>query len=672
MANNNESKHDVYFAAKEAEDTADILLDKAKTFFHRMQSNRHMDKIENMWRAYHGFYTDNNNNHEVSFSGENEELVDLPVNHFRNIAEHIHRIITSNRPVMQARAINTDYKSMAQTHLANGILEYYMREKGLENAFIKAAEMAVVLGAGYVKMSWNATSGDAYDLDPETGEFNYEGEIEFSNPSVYDVIVDGTKETWDNEWVMTRSYVNKYNLIAKFPELEDKIMGLETKDTILNRSFSIWSNDSTDDVPVYEFFHKRTEALPEGRYIQFVAPEIVLIDTEMPYREIPVFRVVPSEIMGTPYGYTPMFDVYPLQEAINSLYSVILTNESAFGVQNVFVKRGADLNIMNLEGAMNIIEGNEKPEPLNLTHTPPEIFKTLQELIGAAETLSGISSVTRGNPEASLESGAALAMVQSMSLQFLSGLQQQYVKMIEDGGTALIAILKDYANTPKLIALVGKHNRPLLKEFTGDMINAINRVVVDVGNPLASTTAGRVQMAEQLAQMKLLKNPSQYFQVINTGRLDAAYEGEFSELMLIKQENEALMVGDQIRATVIDQHSEHILEHKSVMADPELRKDMELVANVTAHIQEHIDFLRTTDPDLLMMIGEQPLNPPMAQGNPGMPQGMDNQQVLQGSNNSQVMGDKNMNPQPAAEPGMPEMPTPPAPFEGLPIDPSQM
>ncbi len=108
------------------------------------------------------------------------------------------------------------------------------------------------------------------------------------------------------------------------------------------------------------------------------------------------------------------------------------------------------------------------------------------------------------------------------------------------------------------------------------------------------------------------------------------------------------------------------------MADPELRKDMELVANVTAHIQEHIDFLRTTDPDLLMMIGEQPLNPPMAQGNPGMPQGMDNQQVLQGSNNSQVMGDKNMNPQPAAEPGMPEMPTPPAPFEGLPIDPSQM
>jgi len=665
-------KHELYFAAKEADETASILMDKAKTFFNRMEENKHLTKINNMWKAYHGFY--NQNSHEVSFTGEQEELVDIPVNHYRNIAQHMHRIITTNRPIMEARAINTDYKSLAQTTLANGILEYYMREKGLENCLIRAVEMAIVTGVGYIKMDWNATSGEAYDVDPETGEFNYEGELEFSNPSFYDVVVDGTKETWDNEWVLVRSFINRYNLVAKYPELEDKIMGVETKDTLVNRSFGIWSNDTTDDIPIYEFFHKKTEALPEGRYIQFVDKDIILLEADMPYKQIPVFRIVPSEIIGTPYGYSPMFDVYPIQEAINSLYSVILTNESAFGVQNVFVRRGSDLNITNLEGAMNIIEGNEKPEPLNLTQTPPEIFNTLNQMIQAAETISGISSVTRGNPEASLESGAALALVQSMSLQFLSGLQQQYVKLIEDTGTALIQILKDYANTPKLIALVGKHNKPLLKEFTGDMISAINRVIVDMGNPLSRSTAGRVQMAEQLAQMKLLKNPNQYFQVMNTGRLDSAYEGEMSELLLIKQENESLMLGEMVRASAVDQHSEHIMEHKSVIANPELRKDENLVANVTRHIQEHIELLRTTDPDLLMLLGEQPLNPPQQRGMPAPPnmEGMNNQQVLQGSNNAQVMGDQNMNPQMPSPAGMPDMPTPPAPFQNNPISPEQM
>jgi hypothetical protein len=82
---------------------------------------------------------------------------------------------------------------------------------------------------------------------------------------------------------------------------------------------------------------------------------------------------------------------------------------------------------------------------------------------------------------------------------------------------SLINILKDFAKSPKTVALVGKNNRPLLKEFTGEDIDAISRVIVSVGNPLARTTAGRVEMAEQMLQMGLIKNPKQYFQLLNTG-----------------------------------------------------------------------------------------------------------------------------------------------------------
>ena len=62
-------------------------------------------------------------------------------------------MITANRPSMDARAINTDAKSLSQTYLANGILDYYMREKHLEDALKKAVEMAVVMGSGYVKLA---------------------------------------------------------------------------------------------------------------------------------------------------------------------------------------------------------------------------------------------------------------------------------------------------------------------------------------------------------------------------------------------------------------------------------------------------------------------------------------------------------------------------------------
>lgn len=668
---------EMYFAAKEAEETAGILLEKSKSFYNMMESNHYLEKLTDMWRAYHGAYETGylGSSHQIEFTGEQGELVTLPVNHFRNLAQHIYVMITSNRPTMEARAVNTDYKSLAQTYLANGILDYYMREKHLEDAVKKAAEMAIVLGSGFIKLEWNATAGEIYDADEETGELDYEGEIEFSNLSPYDVVVDGTKESWDHDWVLVRGFKNRFDLMAKYPEHADRIQGLPSKGEDSSYRLGIWSNDDTDDVAIYEFYHRRSESMPEGRYILFVDCDIVLMDTPLPYRQVPIFRIAPSDIIGTPYGYTPMFDVYPIQEAINSLYSTILTNQNAFGVQNLFVPRGADIAVNTLEGAMNIIEGNAKPEPLNLTQTPAEVFKFLEVLIQSAETISGVNSVARGNPEASLKSGAALALVQSMALQFISGLQQSYVKLIEDVGTALVNILKDFATTPKVVALVGKNNRTFLEEFTGEQIAAINRVVVDVGNPLARTTAGRVQMAEQLLQMNLLKSPEQYFQVLNTGKLETAFEGEFNELLLVKSENERMMKGESVQATALDKHSLHIKEHKSVLADPDLRKDPELVQNVLAHIQEHIELLRTTDPDLLMLLGEQPLQDPMAaQMAPPVPQtplaGSPMEEMLsmpqgQAAPDASVVG--------PSGPGMlPQQPSPPAPFQNMPVTPEDM
>lgn len=673
--------NNMYFAAKKAEDTASILLERADSFFNILRSNAYLEKLAKSWSFYHGnFDRSVGYGHSVGFAGEQGELVTFPVNHFRNLAQHIYVMITSNRPIMEARAINTDYKSLAQTHLANGILEYYMREKRLEECIKKAAELSIVLGAGFVKLSWNASGGDIYDVDPDTGEAIRNGELEFTNLTPFDVVVDGTKESWDHEWIMCRTFQNRFDILAKYPELANKINALPSKSQSAVYRLAMFSNDATDDIPVYEFYHKPTAALPEGRYILFLSSECVLVDAKMPYRTLPIFRIAPSDILGTPYGYTPMFDIYPLQESINALFGSIMTNQNTFAVQNIFVKRGADINVNTLQGQMNIIEGNEKPEPLNLTETPAEVFKFLEMIIQNAETISGVNSVARGNPEASLKSGTALALVQSMALQFISGLQQSYVKLVEDVGTAVIQILKDFATTPKVVALVGKNNKPLLKEFTGEEIGSINRVMVDVGNPLSRTIAGRVQMAEQMLQMNLIKNPQQYEQVISTGRIESLYEGEISELMLIKSENEQLMEGNPIICSPLDKHQMHIMEHRAVLADPELRKDGTLAQLVLGHINEHLQFLRNTDPALLQLIGEQPLAPPapMMAGGPAQPpmppaNSMDGSVPAEMSTGSgQVVPGQQVQGPGVENVAMPSPATPAKPFQDLPVLATQM
>lgn len=650
-----------YFAAKPGDETASILMAKSRSFYNVLEANSYLEKLSRMWRAYHGaFDVSVGVGHQISFTGEQDELVRLHVNHFRNLAQHIYVMITANRPIMEARAINSDYKSMAQTYLANGILDYYMREKHLEDALKLAVEMAVVMGAGFIKMEWNATTGDVYDID-ENGIEIKEGEIEFSNLSPFDVVFDGTKESHKQDWYLVRTFKNRFDLMAKFPEVAEKIKGIPSKSDASVYRMALLSNDDTDDVPVYEFYHKKTEALPQGRYLYFVASDVVLMDTPLPYRVLPVFRVSAGEILGTPYGYSPMFDVFPIQQATDAMYSAIMTNNSANAVQNFFVPNGSDISIDSIHGGMNIITGNAKPEAINLTATAPETFKFLEMLVQAGETLSGVNSVARGQPEASLKSGTALALVQSMALQFVSGLQQSYVKLIEDSGSAVIQILKDYANTPKVVALVGKNQKMLLKEFTGEDLDSINRVVVDVGNPLARTTAGRVQMAQEMMQMGIIKDPTQYIQVMNTGRIDVMFEGDVSQQLLVRQENEWLSEGKNPPVSPFDIHAFHIQEHRSVLDNPDLRLNMEITKEVHDHIQDHIDKLTFTDPRILQLTGQQPLPPPGSPADMGQPPQGGQQQPKQGGQPKP----KGANPaetivgpdgQPMPLPSMPEVP----------------
>lgn len=673
--------NNTYFAADESEKAVSYLSTKAGNWFNHLYHNRYLDKIKKSWHSYHGAYfsEDGADGHEITFGGEQGEYVNFAVNHYRNIAQHMLVMVTSTRPAFQPRATNSDHKSQVQTYLAHGILEYYMREKRLERFIKRAVEYAIVLGSGFIKMEWNSTKGEIFDvIEPDEDDivgYNendepvdengrvlnsfpiYQGDVEFENLSPYDVVFDNTKETSDkHDWVLTRTFKNKYDIAAKYPEFRDAILNLRTKDQEQRGTRATLSYiDETVDVPVYEFFHRKTEALPQGRYLLYLDTDITLMDTPMPYRNLPVYRISPSDILGTPYGYTPMFDLLPMQDAVNTLYSTILTNQNAHGVQSILSARGNDVKVSQVSEGMNFIEYNPvagapnggRPEALNLTQTPGEIFNFLGMIEKAMETVSGVNSVARGNPEASLRSGNALALVQSQALQFLSGLSQSYVQLVEDLGTGLIHLIQDFAKAPRVAEIAGKSNRSKAQSFVGDDLKDVTRVLVDIGNPLATTTAGREQMASNLLQMGMIQSPEQYFSVLNTGKLESMLQGHNDELFLIKAENERLVDStSEIIAVDTDNHSLHIREHKTVLADPDARLDPELVARTLAHIQEHIDALREVNPDLLNIVGQQPLAP---QG--GTPANQPPQQPNQAPPNSQVMQDPQSTPA-----GMPTLP----------------
>lgn len=620
-----------YFATKPSNEIGQELESRIEKYVSTLEKYGHAKLWRKCYRAYHNSIRTGG---QLNRTGEQNEYTSINVNHFRNLLQHLIVMTTSQRPSFEARASNSDYKSQAQTILAQGLLDFYMREKRLERKLKDAVELAMQFGEGFIEVTWKVNGGEIYGEHPETGALIYEGDIDVNTYSPFDIIRDPFSHNSDVPWTIVRRWENRFDLAAEFPDLAEKIISESSVDIYANnRMMDTMITEGSENIPVYHFYHKPTAAVPKGRFVKFITQDTILLDGPLPYRNVPLYRIAGADIEDSPFGHTVAYDLLPLQEAIDGLYSTVVTNQSTFGVQNVLVPRGANLNHMQLSGGLNLIEYDAnigEPKALNLTDTPAEIFNFMAALEHTAETLSGVNSVSRGNPEASLKSGSALALVQSMSLQFNQGLQQSYAQLVEDVGTAIIELLRDYAKVPRIAMIAGRHNRGLMKEFTGDDLAQINRVVVDMGNPLTKTVAGKVNLAEQLLQNGLVKTPEEYIMVLNTGRLDPMIEGETAELLLIKSENEKLNEGVEVPVLITDDHRLHILEHRAVAASPEARDNPELVAALNAHLQQHIDALKYADPVILQLFGQPNVGGGVSQAEAGnVPAALDNTAPLE-------------------------------------------
>lgn len=623
-----------------------------------------------LWKTvYKHYYKAAKTRGKIWFSGEQNEFTNVDVADFRNILTHLKVMTTNQRPAFEPRATNTDTKSQAQTILCSGLLEYYQREREVDRYIDKATEFAIAFGDGFIGLDWDATAGKDYGTD-ERGKVIREGDLKCAVYHPIDVAFDVTRpRAMGQAWYIVRDFESRWDLAAKYAktpeeqqELADKLRAVASEDRTMESIYEYPEFEQSDIVPVHTFIHARTDALPAGRLVRYVSSDTILIDTELPFDELPMYRIAPSDQEGTPFGYTIAFDLLPLQEAIDRLASSVLTNQAAFGISNILIPVGSNLSSTDLGDGLNAITytpvGNAKPEPLNLTSTPAELFKFIENLREYIQVLSGVNSVARGQPEASLKSGAALALVQSMAIQFNSDLQRSYANLAADVGTGIVKILKRYARTKRVAMIAGKSNRSYMKAWTGSDLDRIDRVTVDLGNPLMRTTAGKVNMAEQLLGAGMIQTPDQYIQVLTTGKLEPLIEGKQAELMNIRSENETLSEGGQARAVATDNHALHIQEHKVVLSSVESRQDSTVVEATLSHIQEHLDLLRNTDPGLLILLGQQPIPPAMP------PQGA----PTPGGPPPELSGEMEAAPveQPGPQPQLPNMPV--NPLTGSPAD----
>lgn len=602
-----------YWASAPANEIAAHLQTRIDDYLHYLESSGVMEELRKSYKLFYG-----NSAIQEQINGQTT----MQVNHYASLVRSIHTMVTQNRPSFEARSINSDFESQATTILANGLLDYYLREKSLEEHLKRATELALFLREGWIVADWAVNSGEVYGVNPENGQPVHEGDVEYHTAGLLDIVRD-TKNKGEHIWYIVKKQKNKYDLAAQYPEMEQDILATKSTaadETRWSLSYINRSETSTDQVDVWTFYHAKTPAMPQGRIVAMVG-DTIIIDGPLPYKKPYVFCIKSNDAYQTAFGHSPAMDCIPLQDALDTCFSVALSNVNSFGVGNLVSEKGS-MAISQLRTGLLHLEhnkGSEPPHMLNMLQIPREIFDFANLLVHSQETISGVNSVARGNVEHQM-SGTAMALVAQQALTFSSGVQHSYNLLLEHVGSSLMELLQTYAVVPRIAFIAGKTKKSLMKEFKGQDLNGVSRIVVESSNALTKTTAGKVEIATNLLNSGLITTPEQYIQVVTTGNLEPLIERDSGQLMLIRKENELMTEGQMVSAIMTDNHSQHVLEHSTVLDDPEVRSNPQIVQAVLGHMQEHINLATTADPVLMTMLKQQPMAPPMPpQGNPALP-----------------------------------------------------
>lgn len=599
--------NDMYFAVRPTEEIGKYLEDKLLIYKKFLRDSGLLDELRKSYRLFYG---------STAIQEFDDGKTTMKVNHYGSLIRGIHTSVTSQRPAFQAMAINTDHKSQAETQLAAGLCDYYMRSKRLEEKLKSATEYALFLREGYITADWDVFGGNAYAVNPDTNKAVYEGDVLFEAHSITSVCRN-VQNYGEQDWYIITRQKNKWDLVAKYPELKDKILAVKVSKGRLSESLDLSYQISVDQsdndiIDVHTFIHRKTEAVPNGRMVSFVAYDAVMFDGPLPYDRPYVFQISSAKAFQTAFGHCSQMDLMPLQDALDMVFSIVLTNMNAFGVQNLMSPKGNGVSFSKLTEGLNLIEYDAKmgpPQPLNLLQTPAEVFNFATMIISNQETISGQNAIARGNVPPTM-SGTAMALVANQALQFNSGVQHSYNMLLEDVGTALIELLKTFAKAPRIAQIAGKSKRSLMKSFKDEDLLKVGRVTVDAANSMSKTAAGKLELANNLLNSGLIKTPEQYISVFSTGNLEPLYEHDQAQLSLIRLENEWLGEGKPVQVIMTDDHSLHALEHSCILNSPESRENPQIVSNALMHIQQHVDFGKTIDPVLAQMLRFAPLQMP--------------------------------------------------------------
>jgi hypothetical protein len=578
---------------KEKEEEILDWLNESSNFLLTQNSSRHL-KMRNHLAAYRG-----RESLEPSTQSRSEDRTNklrrrrqrLIMNHLHDLTETKVSQLTRVKPAIQVIPVTDDYNDKQSAKTVKKLYDHLSSINDIDSMITQMHRVRKIAGESYMFITWDKDKGDKH---PDAGKSTEDAEgntvevpedlktgdvcLELEHP--WRVLVDSANYEFKNADYCTRLKVRHVETVrAENPNInKEKIIAdvdLKTFD-----AFQVKNRILNDHVVVYEFFHRKTKLVPEGRYIRFTKSTI-LEDTELPYShgELPFVRFTDLDIPDVFHGISLYEQLVPIQNFYNNMSSMIGKNIWLTSHAKWMMPRGAArLDDLGNDNTVVQFQGPVAPFLAQASPNPTDVYNFRGQVKEELEQLSKVDGTSRGQPPQGITAAVALRFLNEQENERNSTDIAKHNKGVQSIARLAISVAGDFyePDDGRMLRILGKDNRYMVKFFdTADLTKDYD-IRVESSTPLAESKSSRLQRIIETAQFKPdLLSPERWIELLELGQDEKMSTLITEAIRNAESENEDILNGDEVSEPA--EHENHILHWRTHVKQMQARSFREEV-----------------------------------------------------------------------------------------------
>lgn len=560
--------------------------------------------------------------------GEPNAPVRITVNKIGSLVERTISRLTKDAPMPEARPVTDQEDDVGRARICSRILQHELQRLHWDTTLPRLFFWVMPLGWSFLHLSWDPDAGDEVDdlgmtdalgnplVEPD--ETLHQGQITMEVVQGLEIKVDPAARVWDEaQWVIRETAMSRAAIYERWgaTEVDGEPATVHNlaDDLYALTDGTLWDAErrteksKTNKLSVLQLWLKPGgRAYPKGLVLTWSGGTVLEFQTEYPYEhgQLPFvpFSLLPG--VGFPEGRTWLSDLRGMQQDYNDARSREATIRRTL-VPKLLAARG-QIDPQRVGSRVEIIDYNPTgPEPHWLVPNSGWMQQYEQAMQRADLEMgdrAGQAEVSQGRAPAGAPAAAILAL-QEADESKLAISAKELADSARRIGWQVLMLVKQFWTEERVIRTWSEDGKLQAERFSQDDIGDQFDVYVSSESMLPKSKAARAQLALDLWDRQIIKDPGQFLRMLEVPGMGALQETFDRGRKQAMREYDDMMTGEDVTVEDWHPHQTHITQHNNDRMTEEFYEQERLaragdpvaaatVQRFAKHVGEHYAWLQ--------------------------------------------------------------------------------